>query len=62
MSPELEALLAATKTAKPTPEQLEQQRRSFVFGNTALENDLITREMVDREAERLAREGDDRRA
>ena len=62
MSPELEALLAAAKTAKPTPEQMEQQRRSFVFGNTALENDLITRVMVDREAERLAREGDDRRA
>jgi hypothetical protein len=52
---ELQALLAAAKTAKPAPEQLEQQRRSFVFGNTSLENDLITREMVDRVAEELAR-------
>jgi hypothetical protein len=51
----LEALLAAAKTANPTPEQLEQQRRSFVFGNTALENELITREMVDRQADELAR-------
>ena len=51
MSPELEALLAAAKIAKPTPEQMEQQRRSFVFGNNALENDLITREMVERQAE-----------
>jgi hypothetical protein len=56
MSPELEAPLAAAKTAKPTPEQMKQQRRSFVFGNTALENDLITRDMVDRQAEELARD------
>jgi hypothetical protein len=53
---ELQALLAAAKTGKPTPEHREQQRRSFVFGNTSLENDLITREMVDRQAEELARD------
>jgi hypothetical protein len=41
--------------AKPTPQQRELQRRSFVYGNTHLENETITREMVDREAERLAR-------
>jgi hypothetical protein len=58
----LKALLEAAKTANPSAEQREQQRRSFAFGNAALENDLITREMVDREAERLAREGDDCRA
>jgi len=56
MSDELNALIERAKTAKPNAEQLEQQRRSFVFGNTALENDLITREMVDREAEKFARE------
>jgi hypothetical protein len=49
----------AAKTANPSAEQREQQRRSFAFGNAALENDLITREMVDREAERLARESDE---
>jgi hypothetical protein len=26
-------------------------RRSFAFGNTKIENDLITREMVDKQAE-----------
>jgi hypothetical protein len=52
----LKALLEAAKTAKPSAEHLEQHRRSFVFGNTALENELITREMVDRQAERIARE------
>ena len=54
----LRKLLEAARTAKPSVEQLEQQRRSFVYGNTAFENSLITREMVDQEAEKLAREGD----
>ena len=47
----LRKLLEAAKNAKPTLEQREEQRRSFVYGNTHLENELITREMVDREAE-----------
>lgn len=49
----LKKLLEAVKTARPTPEQREEQRRSFVYGNTHLENELITREMVDREAEQV---------
>ena len=60
MTDALKALLEAAKQAKPTPEQRESQRRSFAFGNTAFENKLITREMVDREAERLAREQNER--
>jgi hypothetical protein len=54
MTDALKKLLEAAKTAKPTPEHREQQRRSFVYGNTHFENELITREMVDREAEKLA--------
>jgi hypothetical protein len=57
MADALKNLLEAAKTAKPTPEQLEEQRRSFVYGNTHLENEMITREMVDREAERVGRFG-----
>ena len=57
----LKALLEAAKTAKPSPEHREQQRRSFAFGNTAFENKLITRELVDQQAEKLAREADERR-
>ena len=34
-------------------EQKEEQRRSFVFGNTNIENPRITREMVNKEAEAL---------
>ena len=55
MTNTLNELLEAAKTAKPTPEQQEQQRRSFVYGNTHLENELITREMADHEAESVAR-------
>jgi hypothetical protein len=56
MTDALKKLLEAAKTAKPTPEHREQQRRSFVYGNTHFENELITREMVDREAEKLAKD------
>jgi hypothetical protein len=60
MTDALKTLLEAAKQANPTPEQREVQRRSFAFGNTAFENKLITREMVDRQAEQLAREQDER--
>jgi hypothetical protein len=58
MNDTLKKLLEAARTAKPSPEHREQQRRSFVYGNTAFENSLITREMVDQEADKLAREAD----
>jgi hypothetical protein len=61
MTKALKELIEAAKNAKPTPEQREQQRRSFAYGNAAFENELITREMIDREAEKLSREGDDAR-
>ena len=56
MTDALKTLLEAAKTITPTAEQQESQRRSFAFGNTAFENKLITREMIDRQAEELARE------
>lgn len=56
MTDALKKLIEAAKTAKPTAEHREQQRRSFVYGNTHFENELITREMVDREAEKLAQD------
>jgi hypothetical protein len=36
-----------------TVEEKEEQRRSFVFGNTNIENPRITREMVDKAAQAL---------
>ncbi len=60
MTEGLKTLLEAAKKIKPTAEQRESQRRSFAFGNTAFENALITREMIDRQAEELARDTDER--
>lgn len=57
MSANLEFLLEQAKKVKMTPAQQEEQRRSFAYGNTKIENDLITREMIDEAADRLAKKG-----
>ncbi len=56
MSEELKVLLERAKRARMTREQKEEQRRSFAYGNSKIENDRITRETIDREAEALAGE------
>ena len=56
MSTPLELLLEAARKAAPSPAQQEEQRRSFAYGNTHFENPRITREMIDEEAEAIARE------
>jgi hypothetical protein len=61
MTKSLELLIEAARNATPSPEQQEEQRRSFAFGNTAFENSLITRQMIDEQAEAIARERDERR-
>jgi hypothetical protein len=61
MTKSLELLIEAARNATPSPEQQEEQRRSFAYGNTAFENSLITRQMIDEQAEAIARERDERR-
>ena len=66
MTGALSELIEAARRIRQSPEQREEQRRSFAYGNTAFENSRITREMVAEQAERLAREekaqdNDDRR-
>lgn len=56
MTGTLEALIDAAKKLELTPEQREEQRRSFAFGNTHFENGLITREMIDEQADKIERE------
>lgn len=46
MTRELEELIEKARKIEMTPEQARMQRRSFVYGNTHIENDRITREMV----------------
>ena len=55
MGDELQRLIEVAKQVIPSPEHREQQRRSFAYGNTAYENSRITREMVDEQAEKLAK-------
>ena len=55
MTESLKVLIEAAKKVKPTPEHREAQRRSFAYGNTAFENSRITREMIDEQAEKLAK-------
>jgi hypothetical protein len=55
MSEELEQLIEAAKKVDMTPAQLEEQRRSFAFGNANIENQRVTRETVARAAELLNR-------
>ncbi len=57
----LQLLLDAAKKAQPSAKQREEQRRSFAYGNTAFENKLITREMIDQQAEIIAQEQDEQR-
>ena len=62
MNDALKSLIAASRKVEMPSDEREAQRRSFAFGNTHFENPLITREMIDEAAERLAREqGNDER-
>jgi hypothetical protein len=56
MGDALKDLIEAAKAIEPSAQEREEQRRSFAYGNTAFENSLITREMVDRQADLLAKE------
>jgi hypothetical protein len=50
----LEQLVANSKKLIPTAQEKEEQRRSFAYGNTKIENPRITRETVDKEADALS--------
>jgi hypothetical protein len=55
MSKDLQQLIEAAKKVDMTPAQLEEQRRSFAFGNANIENQRVTRETVAKAAELLNR-------
>lgn len=61
MTEDIEKLIEAARTIPVTPEQREEHRRSFAFGNAAIENALVTREMIDSEADKLALELNERK-
>jgi len=46
----LDELIESTRGIIMSPEQLRAQRRSFAYGNTAIENPDVTRDIVARAA------------
>jgi hypothetical protein len=56
MSQDTKDLLDAASKHKFTPADKEEHRRSFAYGNTRIENERVTRELIDREADKLAHE------
>ena len=46
MSKDLEELVKRARNIEMSLDELRDQRRSFVCGNTQIENERITREMV----------------
>jgi hypothetical protein len=55
MTKHLQDLLEAARKVVTTPEEKEEQRRSFAYGNTKIENFRITREMVDSAADAIGK-------
>ncbi|MGA8757029.1 MAG: hypothetical protein WB611_12025 [Stellaceae bacterium] len=58
MTEKLWALIEKARLVRMSPRQSEEQRRSFAYGNTKIENDRITREMVNERAEALRSSGE----
>ena len=50
---DLDALIAATRGLERTPAQRAAQVNSFAYGNAAIENPVVTREMVEEQARRI---------
>ncbi len=46
MAKELDELVQRARKIEMTTDELRKQRRSFVYGNTHIENERVTREMV----------------
>jgi hypothetical protein len=55
MADDLDQLIEAARTAEFTAVQREEQRRSFAYGNTKIENPRITRQTIDEQAAELER-------
>jgi hypothetical protein len=53
--PDLTRLIESARLHRMTAVELEKQRRSFAFGNANIENERVTRAVVDEAAERMTR-------
>jgi hypothetical protein len=53
MNAGLRKLIDIARRIEMTPQQRERQRRSFAYGSAHIENDRVTRDMVNQAAEKL---------
>lgn len=53
MTKELQKLLVLARNVKMTPKERDEQRVSFAYGNSKIENNDITRRMVEDAAAKL---------
>jgi hypothetical protein len=53
MPKNLQMLIDAARSRPVSADELQAQRRSFAYGNTKIENDRVTREMVAEQDELL---------
>ena len=53
MTESLRELVERARQKQMTAAEAEAQRRSFAFGNANIENERVTREIVDEAAERV---------
>lgn len=53
MTDQLREMLERARRVDMTDAEKEEQRRSFAYGNANIENERVTREIVDQEAEKL---------
>ena len=60
MPDSLQQLIDAARRLPISAEERQAQRRSFAYGNTKIENDRITREIVDEQDELLKAEAQTR--
>jgi hypothetical protein len=58
MHDKLAILIEMARSVRMSRSDEEEQRRSFAYGNTKIENDRITREIVNERAEALKRSGE----
>jgi hypothetical protein len=57
-SAEFANLLAKAKGIRMSVGDREEQRRSFAFGNANIENDAVTRDVINEVAEKMAKNPD----
>ncbi len=53
---EINVLLEKAKRITMSPAEREEQRRSFAYGNANIENEAVTRDVIEEVADQMSRE------